>query len=91
MAIENEKSNGQVMAVSLPSEPEVQLPVDPKVQLPVDSKVQLPADLKVQLPANPPPATPSKKAPTNVNQTPETIEASMITVVEFRAIQARME
>ena len=79
MAIENEKSNGQVMAVSLPSE----LPVDPKVQLPVDPMVQLPA--------NPPPATPSKKAPTNVNQTPETIEASMITVVEFRAIQARME
>ena len=87
MAIENEKSNGQVMAVSLPSEPvkstvessqtgsghlepKVQLPVDPKVQLPVDPKGQLPVESKVQLPA-----TPSKKAPTNVNQTPETIQA----------------
>ena len=64
MAIENEKSNGQVMAVCLPSEPVKSTVesnqtgnthIEPKVQLPVDPNVQLPADLKVQLPADPPP------------------------------------
>ena len=64
MAIENEKSNGQVMAVCLPSEPVKSTVesnqtgnthIEPKVQLPVDPKIQLPADLKVQLPADPPP------------------------------------
>ena len=64
MAIENEKSNGQVMAVCLPSEPVMSTVesnqtgnthIEPKVQLPVDPNVQLPADLKVQLPADPPP------------------------------------